>query len=164
MLPLIFFAVHGNFSFQGAGNSSLINASMSGLTSSGRHLGFVGYIVIPGIAYSIVLWVLLINGKRVVTQALQMRLLTFLALFTICSALWSQDPFRSAYNGFFYLIETLFAFYLVLKFDPEEILSIMMMTGLSISILSLITVFLFPRFGVMQSARDGAAWIGVFHG
>ena len=162
MLPLIFFAVHGNFSFLGAGNSSLINASMSGLTSSGRNVGFVGYIVIPGIAYSIVLWLLLINGKRVVTQALQMKMLTFLALFTICSALWSQDPFRSAYNGFFYLIETLFAFYLVLKFDPEEILSIMMMTGLSISILSIITVFLFPQYGVMQSARDGVAWIGVF--
>jgi len=162
-LPLIFFAVHGNFSFVGsASNNTLGNAALSGLASSGRHAGFLGNIVIPGVAYSIVVWLLLINGKRVVAQALQMKVLTLLALFTICSALWSQDPFRSAYNGAFYLIETLFAFYLVLKFDTEEILSIIMMTGVSISVLSIITVLLLPQIGVNQSARDGLAWIGVF--
>jgi exopolysaccharide production protein ExoQ len=162
MFPLVFFAVHGTPSFEGAGNSNAGATSLAGLASNGRNAGVVGNIVIPGIAYSIVLWVLIINARRVIAQALQMRMLTLLALFTICSALWSQDPFRSAYNGAFYLIETLFAFYLVLRFDPEEILSIMMMAGVSISVLSLIMVFLFPRFGVNQSARDGLAWIGLF--
>ena len=75
-----------------------------------------------------------------------MKMITLLALLTICSAIWSQDPFRSAYNGAFYRIETLFAFYLVQKFDPEEILSIIMMAGSSICVLSLIMVFFFPRF------------------
>ena len=162
VLPLTFFAVHGNFSFVSSGNNTLATGSLSGLASSGRHAGFLGNIVIPGVAYSIVVWLLLINGKRVVAQALQMKMLTLLALFTICSALWSQDPFRSAYNGAFYLIETLFAFYLVLKLDPEEILSVIMMTGVSISLLSVITVLLLPQVGVNQSARDGVAWIGVF--
>ena len=62
----------------------------------------------------------------------------------------------------FYLIETLFAFYLVARFDPEEILSIVMMAGVSVSVLSLIMVFLFPQFGVTESARDGLAWCGLF--
>ena len=162
MFPLVFFAVHGTPSFEGPGNSNAGATSLAGLGSNGRNAGVVGNIVIPGIAYSIVVWLLMINARRVIAQALQMRLLTLLALFTICSALWSQDPFRSAYNGVFYLIETLFAFYLVLKFDPEEILSIMMMAGVSISVLSLIMVFLFPQFGVSQSARDGLAWTGLF--
>jgi exopolysaccharide production protein ExoQ len=162
MFPLVFFAVHGTPSFEGTGNGNAGTTSLSGLASNGRNAGVVGNIVIPGIAYSIVLWVLMINARRVIAQALQMRMLTLLALFTICSALWSQDPFRSAYNGAFYLIETLFAFYLVLRFDPEEILSIMMMAGVSISVLCLIMVFLFPQFGVNQSARDGLAWIGLF--
>ena len=69
------------------------------LASSGRNAGFLGSIVIPGFAYSIVLWLLVINAKRIFSQALQMKMLTLLALFTICSALWSQDPFRSTYNG-----------------------------------------------------------------
>jgi len=163
LLPLIFFAVHGDFSFGGPSNDTLSTASLSGLVSQGRSHGFVGYIVIPGIAYSIVVWLLLLNARRVVAQALRMKLLTILALFTICSALWSQDPFRSTYNGFFYLIETLFAFYLVLKLDQEDILSIFIMTGASICVLSLITVFLFPQSSIMRSARDGVAWIGVFH-
>ena len=38
----------------------------------------------------------------------------------------------------------------------------MMMAGVSISVLSLIMVFLFPQFGVSQSARDGLAWTGLF--
>ena len=162
MFPLVFFAVHGTPSFEGAGNGSVGATSLAGLGSNGRNAGVVGNIVIPGIAYSIVVWLLIINARCVIAQALQMRMLTLLALFTMCSALWSQDPFRSAYNGAFYLIETLFAFYLVLKFDPEEILSIMMMAGVSISVLCLIMVFLFPQFGVNQSARDGVAWTGLF--
>jgi exopolysaccharide production protein ExoQ len=162
MFPLVFFAVHGTPSFEGAGSKNVGTTSLSGLGSNGRNAGIVGSIVIPGIAYLIVVWLLMINARRVIAQALQMRLLTLLALFTICSALWSQDPFRSAYNGAFYLIETLFAFYLVLRFDPEEILSIMMMAGVSLSVLSLIMVFLFPQFGVNQSARDGLAWTGLF--
>jgi exopolysaccharide production protein ExoQ len=160
--PLIFFAVHGTPSFEGMGGRNTAATSLSGLASNGRNASFLGNVVIPGIAYSIILWLLVINAKRVIGQALQMRMLTLLALFTICSALWSQDPFRSAYNGVFYLIETLFAFYLVEKFDHEEIVDIAMMAGASIAVLCLIMVFLFPDVGVVHSARDGMAWCGLF--
>ncbi len=108
------------------------------------------------------LWQIVMNAKRIASQALQMKMITLLALLTICSAIWSQEPFRSAYNGAFYCIETLFAFYLVLKFDTEEILSLMMMVGSSLCVLSLITVFFFPRFGLTYTARDMGAWHGVF--
>jgi exopolysaccharide production protein ExoQ len=163
MLPLMFYAVGGSFSFEGAGDNAISSgASLGGLASTGRNLGFVGYIVIPGIAYSIVLWLILKNAKRIVSQALRMKMITLLALLTICSAIWSQDPLRSAYEGIFYLMETLFAFYLVRKFDPEEILSIIMMAGSSVCVLSLITVFFFPQYGVTHTARDLGAWHGVF--
>ncbi len=91
-----------------------------------------------------------------------MKMITLLALLTICSAVWSQDPFRSAYNGVFYCIETLFAFYVVLKFDTEEILSLIMMAGSSLCVLSLITVLFFPRYGLTYTLRDLGAWHGVF--
>jgi exopolysaccharide production protein ExoQ len=163
VLPLMFFAVNGSFSFEGAGDGAISGGtSLSGLASPGHNLGLVGYVVIPGIAYSIVMWQLLKNAKRVVLQALQMKFIVLLALLTICSAIWSQDSFRSAYNGAFYCIETLFAFYLVLKFDTEEIQSLVMMTGSVLCFLSLITVFFLPRFGLTHSARDLEAWHGVF--
>jgi O-antigen ligase len=163
VVPLIFFAVEGNFSFEGSGEGAMTGgAPLAGLASSGHHFGFLGYVVFPGIAFSIVLWQIMINAKRIALQALQMKMITLLALLTICSAIWSQDPFRSAYNGVFYCIETLFAFYLVLKFDTEEILSLIMMVGSSVCVLSLITVFFLPRFGLTYSARDMGAWHGVF--
>ena len=162
ILPLMFFAVDGIFSFENPPNTVLDNSWMIGLASSGRNLGLLGYVVIPGIAYSIVLWLIVINAKRIMPLALQMKMLTLLALLTMCSAVWSQDPFRSAYNGVFYFIGTLFAFYLVLKFDTEEILSIVMMAGLSLCVLSLILVFRFPQFGLTPSSRDMGAWHGAF--
>jgi exopolysaccharide production protein ExoQ len=134
---------------------------MSGLTTSGRHIGSFGYTVVPGVAYSVVLWLVIINAKRLVAQAMRMKMITLLAVLTICSALWSQDPFRSAYNGGFYLLATLFAFYLVVKFTPEEILSLVMTAGFLLAVLGLMTVILLPRFGVMRSAH-GLAWNGVF--
>ena len=162
VIPLVFYAVHGTPSFEGSGNSAVSASSLSGLASTGRNAGVVGSILIPGVAFGIVMWFLVTNAKRIFAMALQMRLLTLLALFTICSAAWSQEPVRSAMNGCFYLIETLFAFYLVLKFETEEIISLIMMTGVVISITGLIMVFLFPQYAVAQSVRDGIAWTGLF--
>ena len=89
--PLVFFAVHGTPSFESAGHSNVGGLAMSGLASSGHNGGFLGNVVLPGVAFSIVLWTIVINAKRIFALALQMKGLTVLALFTICSAVWSQD-------------------------------------------------------------------------
>jgi exopolysaccharide production protein ExoQ len=161
ILPISFLAVGGVFSFEDSGGSSN-GSSLAGLASTGRHLGFMGHIVLPGMVYSIVLWLILINLNRIISLALQVKVITLLTLLTICSAVWSQDPSRSAMNGCFYLIGTLFAFYLVLKFDPREMISIMMMAGAVIGVFGLILVIAFPQFGTGDSARDGWVWQGVF--
>jgi exopolysaccharide production protein ExoQ len=161
-VPFVFFAAHGNFSWEDTANNLPGKNSLAALALPTRHLGFLGYIVIPGIAYSIVVWLILINAKRVLALSLQMKVITLLALLTIFSAAWSQNPFRSAYNGVFYLIDTLFAFYLVLKFDPEEILSLVMVGGVALSVLNLVMVFLFPHFALVHEARDLGAWQGAF--
>jgi exopolysaccharide production protein ExoQ len=162
LLPLMFFAIGGKFSFEDTSNGIGDRSSLSGLASSGGKIGFVGYVVIPGIVYSILLWLIVTNLKRIVSLALQMKLISFLAVLAVCSALWSQDPVRSAYNGVFYCIETLFAFYLVVKFDPEEILSLVMLTGGSLCVFSLILVFIFPQFGVIHGPLHPGAWHGIF--
>ncbi len=89
-------------------------------------------------------------------------MITLLAVLTVCSALWSQDPFRSALNGAFYSIETLFAFYLIQKFDPKEILSIIMMTGGLVCALGLILIFLFPQVAIVHGPLHPGSWKGVF--
>jgi O-antigen ligase len=108
-----------------------------------------------------VLWLILTNIRRIVPQMMQMKMITLLAALAICSSLWSQDPVRSAYNGLFYLIETCFAFYMVLKFDPEEISSLVTMAGAILALLGLLTVAFLPQFGLIRYAH-GATWNGVF--
>ncbi len=159
IIPLMFFACGGTPSFDDTGVSG---SSLSGLASTGHHLGLFGYVVLPGIALGIVLWLVLINSKRIISLALEMKMLTLLALLTICSALWSQDPFRSSLNGVLYLIETLFAFSLVLKWDHDELCSLVVKAGLSVSALSLILIFLFPQVAVVHGPYHTGAWNGVF--
>jgi exopolysaccharide production protein ExoQ len=127
-----------------------------------RNLGTVGYLVIPGIAYCIVLAVLCINFKRVTRLAKEMWILSALALLTIASAIWSQNPSRSFYNGVFYLIGTLFAFYLVLRFEPEEIMSVVKMTGIAVCTLSLLMVIVWPQYAVGSDDRYALFWKGIF--
>jgi len=162
VIPLVFFVVHGTPSFESTANQTANAGPLSGLVSNGRNSGFIGSVLIPGVAYSIVMWLLLTNARRIFQIALQMKLLTLLATLTICSAAWSQDPFRSAYNGGFYLIETLFAYYLVAKLDSSEIRSLIMMAGLVTAVVGLAMVFLTPQFSVLHSARDGISWTGLF--
>jgi exopolysaccharide production protein ExoQ len=162
IIPLVFYAVHGTPSFESLRSSGDSASSLSGLATNGRQSGFVESILIPGVAFSIVMWLLIKNVKRVLSMALQMWVQTLLSLLTILSLAWSQDPFRSAYNGCFCFIETLFAYYLVTKFDVEELRSVLMMAGFAISIVGLAMVLLTPQFSVTSSARDGVAWTGLF--
>jgi exopolysaccharide production protein ExoQ len=161
IFPLMFFAVDGVFAFE---EDRVGGNPLSLMASSGTHqIGLLGYVVIPGIAYSIVLWLIISNARRVVPIALRMKMISLLTLLTICSAVWSQDPLRSAHYGLFYLIETLFAFALVAKFDPEEIISLVMTAGAVLCGLSLITVIAFPQSAVSASPH-GTVWLGVFNG
>jgi exopolysaccharide production protein ExoQ len=161
MFTMIFLATHGVVSFE-TGGSDAGAGSLSGVAPT-RHMGLLGYVVFPGIAYSIVCWRIVSNLTGVLSIAAQMKTLMLLAGATICSAVWSQDPFRSSYNGAFYLIGTLFAFYLVVRFSPTDIMTLVMMTGVSMCVLDLIVVVLFPQYGRSPDlGRDAGAWNGLF--
>jgi exopolysaccharide production protein ExoQ len=163
LLPLIFFAVRGNFSFQNAEDAALSRGNSLAALVPTRNMGVLGYVVIPGIAYSIVMWLLTINLKRILSLAVKMKMLTLLALLTILSAFWSQNPVRSAYNGLFYLIGTLFAFYLVLKFEPKQIMNLVMLTGASVCILGWVLVVFPPHIGLYNAdVRTVGSWRGIF--
>lgn len=160
MLPIIFFAAHGVFSFQEDGSGS----GLSGIVPS-RHLGTLGYVAIPGVAYAVVMYVVVANIGRIISVAMEMSMFTLLAFLAICSAFWSQDPSRSFYNGVFYLVATLFAFYLVVSFQTRDIMTLMMMAGTIICLAGLVLVVLFPKFGVDSvGVRTFGAWKGIFIG
>jgi O-antigen ligase len=158
-IPFMFFACHGAFSFQSDGQA--VGGFLPGAVEQ-RNPGFVGYVVIPGIAYGIVLWQMKSQWKRIVTYAGHFRLLTFLAVMTIVSALWSQNPFRSVQFGFFYLLGTLFAYYLIIRFEPAEIMALVSRAGVILCVLSVILAIAFPKFGLSSDLRSPGSWRGIF--
>jgi exopolysaccharide production protein ExoQ len=163
LLPLLFFATHGYFSFQGDGNQDAVTSRATVSVATTHEHGMLGAVILPALTYGIILCALLFNLKGVTQVALQQPLLTFLALLTIFSAAWSQNPLRSIYSGGFYLVGTLFAYYLVLRFQPEEIMKFVMRVGVAVCLLGAMMVFIFPKYGVNNSdPRAMGAWVGIF--
>jgi O-antigen ligase len=160
ILPLIFFAVHGTFSFQSLGHP------VGGFAPAGgevREHGFFGYVVIPAIAYSIVMLMIKSRLRSVLAFAKRFKMLTLLAILAVCSAAWSQEPSRSLLFGFLYLICTLFAYFLVVRFQPEELSSFIMRVGVVVSLLCVIMVIFFPQYGLIHDdVRVNGAWNGIF--
>lgn len=159
MLPLLFFSTHGAFSFQSGGEYQ--GGFLPGNVAT-RDPGFVGYVLLPGIAYSVAFWLILQNWRRVLDYAVHFKVLTCLAVMTVLSATWSQAPLRSAEFGVFYCACTLFAYSLVIHFEPQEIMSLMMKAGVVIALLSLFLVVVFPDFGLAHDPSRPGAWEGIF--
>jgi len=155
ILPLIFVAVRGVFSFE-IGPELAQPASEFG----SRSLGFVGYVLIPGIAYSIVLWSIISRFGDVMYLCRRLKLLTALSVFCIFSAVWSQAPGRSALHGILYLVGTLFAYSLVARFTAEDIMRLITRTGTVIAVLNLMLIVIVPRVGTI--IQDGTRWRGLF--
>lgn len=160
ILPLIFFAAHGAFSFQFAGNAGGVFMPSG---AADRNPGFVGYVILPALAYSVVLWLIMTNWAAVVAVAANFKLLTVLTLITLCSAVWSQNPMRSAVFATLYVVCTLFAYALVVRLDPEELMHLLTWAGIIICALSLFMVIFFPVFGLQtDDPRTMGAWRGIF--
>jgi exopolysaccharide production protein ExoQ len=157
--PLLFFAVHGAFSFQS--EISSVGGFSPGQVAT-RSPGFFGY-AYAALTYLIVGWCIKSKLREVLSFAAHFKMLTLLGLLTIISTIWSQNQMYSASRGLFYLIGTLFAYYLVIEFQPEEIMTLVSRLGVVVCLLSLVMVAFFPRFGLTASdARFGVAWQGIF--
>ena len=161
VLPLMFFACHGVFSFQSLGTA--VGGFSPGTPVSAKDPGFFGYVVMPAVAYGIVLWQMKKIWRRIAAYVSHFKLLTALALLTILSSIWSQNPLRSLSFGLFYLVGTLFVYYLVIRFEPSEIMTMVTRAGIALCVLSAIMAVAFPQYGVSTDVRSANSWQGIFY-
>jgi exopolysaccharide production protein ExoQ len=159
MLPFLFLVDHGTFSFQSTG------VAVGGFSPGGvatRDPGVFGY-VFAAVAYLMMAWFIRSKLTLVISLAGHFKMLTLLALLAVFSAVWSQSPPRSLLYGILYLLGTLFGYYLVIRFETEEIMGMMTRLGLIVSILSLLMVIFLPDFGLTHGdLRNGVGWQGIF--
>jgi exopolysaccharide production protein ExoQ len=158
LVPLLFFIVPGTFSFLSTGTA--VGGFSPGSVAT-RDPGVFGY-AFAGLTYLIVAWLIKSELATVFSFAMHFKMLTLLAVLTMASAFWSQSPARSLLYGFLYFVDTLFAYYLVIRLEPEEIMAIVSRLGVIISVLGLLLVIFLPQFGITHDARNGLAWQGIF--
>jgi exopolysaccharide production protein ExoQ len=95
---------------------------------------------------------------RLFTYTLKHWLLMAVPLWALASVLWSQDPNNSFIQGMMFLLDTLFAFYLVDKFEPQQLLRLMQFTCLSSLLLSCLITVTLPQYSYGYANE----WRGIF--
>lgn len=162
MFAMLFLAVHGVFSFQTGTTADIDIGSLSGLAPT-RSRGILDQVILPGLAYSIIVYAVFVSFRQIAPLVTHMKTMMVLTSLTILSTLWSQDPLRSAYSGVFYLLGTLFAFYLVLRFTDSQVLDLFILLGLLACVLGITIVIVAPQIGITASqGRTAGAWRGIF--
>ena len=158
MVPLLFLIVHGTFSFQ---SGTAVGGFSPGGVST-HDPGIFGY-AFAAISYLMVAWLIQTKLNAVISLAVHFKILTLLALLAMASAVWSQSPAKSLFYGALYLVSTLFGYYLVIRFEPDEIMEMVSRLGVLTAVLGLLVVILLPRFGLTHGdARNGSGWQGLF--
>ncbi len=158
VLPLLFFAVGGEFSFQLGGRNA----------EGGTSLGAVADTGVPGerlglaLTYGIILILLLGRAQAVQKLALRSKALLGLAFFCMASVCWSQQPAVTAPRSFYFLLDTCFALFLLSRFSGDQLRRAFMLTGLVAAAASLLMAAVFPRFGLVHHAAHAGALQGIF--
>jgi O-antigen ligase len=161
LVPLIFFAVHGGFSFE---HGSLNND----LGAYGGKLAVVSS-ASESLRESMQAWTALMLCLtpiafcygRVFDVLRRMPLMIVLPLYAIASAIWSQDAALSLRSGIFLLAMTLFAFYLSARFSHRQQMELVMIAGSCVAAASVALALLWPQFGIDHQLHEGA-WQGLF--
>jgi exopolysaccharide production protein ExoQ len=146
LLPLLFFAVRGNFSFEYAsqntaemgvyGSEMMTNYGKGSMSHSLELVFYYGIICLAMFPY----W------RQVVAVSLENKLSFALPLWAMLSTAWSQEPKRSLAFSALVIINTFFPIYLVTRFKPRQQLQLFLLTGI------IATLGSFMLLGVMPKA------------
>jgi exopolysaccharide production protein ExoQ len=148
LLPLLFFAVRGNFSFEYAsqntaemgvyGSEMIANYGKGSLSHS---LELVFY-------YGIICMAIFPFWRQVANASLQNKLSFALPLWAMLSTAWSQEPKRSIAFSTLVLVNTFFAIYLSTRFKPKQQLQIILLTGIIATLASFVVLGVMPKAGI----------------
>jgi O-antigen ligase len=104
------------------------------------------------------------NLSRVLRAIVQCKTALLVCGIVLASVLWSQEPLFSLRNGLYYLIDTVFAFYLLTAFSLEELMDLMMMLGATLALLSAVLIVALPQYGLVHQTVHLNTWQGIFAG
>jgi exopolysaccharide production protein ExoQ len=161
LLPLIFFAVRGSFSFQYAETNNGTNGAYGSLVNPSAGKGSLAHSAEMLLVYGIALLAMAPIWKQMVSACRQNKLLLALPAWAILSTFWSQEPSRTAAFALMALVNTVFALYLAERFRPNQQLQLFLLAGTVLALVSLAVIIVYPNAGVdHKNATIG--WQGIF--
>jgi len=161
LFPLLYFTVHGMFSFDraqyannagvGTASTMAVNADSDTLYYRFQRFGMYGIAALA--------MVLSLRGTyRLAKRYWLIFVLPGLAIF---STVWSQDKGKTLPLAILVLCLTLFAVYLCHRFRPNEQIELMNLAGIVAAFCSYVLIVFVPSVGIRQT--DGSpAWQGLF--
>jgi exopolysaccharide production protein ExoQ len=158
MIPLIYFADEGAFSFQRSGINNQLAGSYSALAegSSGLQTLVICFAVLTLCAA-----IFFRSLPKIAPSLLRDRLFAILTALALMSTLWSQVPVKTLEWSACLAVNTILAFYLVERFTPERQVNLFLLLGWVCLVSSFAMVIFFPGLGISYLGGFGA-WQGMY--
>jgi exopolysaccharide production protein ExoQ len=152
LIPLLFFATKGGFLHPN--DPAHMGEYTTSITSETATLDRVEQIGI----WVLCLIMMIPKVREVLTDLINFKILAAIPLLAILSAAWAPDPFESFRRGIYLFLTIVFGMYLAERYLPEQQMRLVFFVGYSAAILSVLTVFLAPRYGLGFAGE----WKGIF--
>jgi O-antigen ligase len=111
---------------------------------------------------SAICFLILFHARRLLRFAFALQWTALVAIFAICSTLWSQNPMTTARRSVPFALATLFGLYMASRFQVRQQLRILTGTMVILAAASIVFVLFFPSIGLEASTGHAGNWQGVF--
>ena len=159
LLPLLFFAARGTFSFDRAQSGNLGTTEANNLTATRSDSTY--YRLEQIVLYAIIIaamapWI------RSLDSVIRENLFVFsVPCLALTSALWTQSLIKTIPFGVFAILLTVFGIYLTQRFSPDRQIRLLLFAGSVAIVLSYMLALFFPAAGIWNVDGLGA-WRGMF--
>ena len=148
LFPLIFLAVRGAFSFHYTASNNATGSDFVSLNNPETGQGSAVHSAEMLLCYGLICMAMIPLWRQLSETCLQNKLAFALPIWAVMSALWSQEPKRSALFGLIALLNTIFALYLPTRFNPKQQMQLFALLGLVMTVGSLLLAGVMPGAGI----------------
>lgn len=153
---LAFFAMQGSIPGIAPNQANeMTNTAATGLTKA---VGIGSQVLVNGAICALVLF----HIRRLRRFVFALQWTAIIALFAICSTLWSQDAATTIRRAVPFVLATLFGLYFASRFRIRQQLSVFTGTMVVMAVATVILVVLVPSIGLEVSRGHFGNWQGVF--
>ncbi|MGC1300622.1 MAG: O-antigen ligase family protein [Alloacidobacterium sp.] len=158
MVPLVYLDVGSLTSFQTSGSGGYGGMEQDQQFFQNNSASIAARLV------TLLVWAVCFYGivtylPRVLKTCWEMKTISSLALLSIVSVLWSQDPGLTFLKSILLISGLLFSYYLVERFTPDEQMQLFLFLGSVVLVLSVLVSVALPKYGVDMTG----AWRGIFN-